>query len=132
MKTPCLKTQQWATRRNLLEMKNEIIKQCKFCGKNFTPKSNHPTLELYCCKECKQHADAAKTYRYTYYCSNCGKELHRSHRCKGLIPVCSQQCLSEYRHKQNYEKRTCVGCGTIFECLKSSSKTFCSNNCHNK
>lgn len=45
---------------------------------------------------------------------------------------CSRECASIYKHKQTQEIRKCEICGEEFECSKTSSKRFCSNECQNK
>lgn len=61
-------------------------------------------------------------------CLNCNSSfVANSYR----AAFCSNKCKSGYRRKQNKdtEGRTCVTCGTLYECNKYSQSKNCSSKC---
>ena len=91
--------------------KTLIIKECKYCGKDFeTTKPN----QIYCCKRCsaKYQIELVKEKRRQRFlkesatpriCRNCGKEFIIS----DFKQVhCSEKCYSQYKRKRIWKRKS--------------------------
>ena len=116
-----------------------IVKKCRYCGKEFTAKSN---FQVYCSQLCSDYnyqkkSDPNNPTIKPVVCKNCQKTF--------FVPVskifggnsrkyCSPECRAEYA-KMLYRVRTypaqykiCKRCGKIFTPTRGHQK-FCSPEC---
>lgn len=105
-------------------------KECKNCGKIFTPKLKS---QKFCCYDCRYHY----TYNHNFVnviCTNCGKEFkrHKDGIKHNQNIYCSRKCELEHKHKEYNEIRHCEMCNTEFEVKKKSNQRFCSRRCQHK
>lgn len=109
-----------------------IEKKCEQCGTIFMVAPSRAKTAKFCSNECKNNSQRTGT---NVVCANCGKEFYRrqyhidrQEKADGLN-FCSNECKAEYKHNNSVEQRICEICGEPFECPKTSTQRFCSQEC---
>lgn len=117
----------------LEKIENNIETTCCFCNKKFViSKYNYNKSKTHCCSvECKSNFFKIQV---DVKCDNCNKVFKRKKSVANRRSrhFCSKECELEFKHKEKWEFRECEICGAKFECLKSSTKRFCSNKCNSQ
>jgi len=105
--------------------KTQIIKICKYCGKEFETIPSRANTHNFCNKNCKHNFS-----RMNLVCVNCGKEFQIK-KFYGYRKFCSYGCQKEFTKKKNTKR--CKNCGRDFfpnpADIKRGKVKFCSRKC---
>jgi 5-methylcytosine-specific restriction endonuclease McrA len=105
-----------APRNNVRRQKQQIQKQCCYCGECF-----HGT-QRYCSDRCRSYA--ANRQRFKYNCQQCGKEFSTVSR---TATFCGSKCTQAARSLPTLQKQ-CELCGVAFSTKRASAR-FCGYSC---
>lgn len=110
-----------AVRAKLGPARNQVVKNCPWCKKDFSVPASTAHRYNYCTRVCS--LDALGT---TSQCKRCGKEFRHPKAIKRSH--CSEEC---YRPPHYVE---CVECGKTFRDTPSQAATrrFCGNSCYRR
>ena len=126
---------------------------CKYCGKEFTRKTNHGNdAMMFCSRECsyayhsqkkkerfKREMESKKIEKVCPVCgnsfvTNLSQKIYCSKECsyKHLKSVCNERNKINYRKNYVSKKIICKNCGIEFNTYCGSREKFCSNECAHK
>lgn len=115
-----------------MNYKNNYIKKCIYCGKEF---STQKSWQKFCCAKCREdNRKKNNKKQYIKVCKNCGEEFTTNLDFK---KYCSKECRLKARKlrnnakpklKKNKSQAYCVFCGKLFYKNRANQKC-CSQEC---
>ena len=110
---------------------SNIILNCLNCNNEFNKKKNIKDHK-FCCYDCKKEYTKNHPKIEQVICSNCNIEYNRRKQSRYKNNYCSLKCEKEFKYNLYNETRNCNICNNTYQCLKTSSKQFCSIQCQGK